>query len=563
LSRRYKVILGLLVMLVASSAAGADVTVDHSTKYQTIEGFGFFGARDVWWGDPANMVDDAWVSQVIDDLGMTLWRNEYYPPADSQNAQDANWDVQKPVVLALKAKADAERAPFKVLLTVWSPPAALKCQLGSDNLPIAGTPNPGGTKNGGALCPDKKDALVDWLKAGLQMYRDAGVEVYALSFQNEPLFVEPYNSCVYAASYYAEVLADIGPKLKAAFPNVKLFGSENMLEMEGGTDSQYFYTTAIKSSSGAANALDAIAVHGYSDGVLPTPSSKTAQLWTSLRTSFGEPMGKPLWMTETSGFDENWDQGPMQLARAIWAALYYGRLQAWVWWQGSELGGISDYSLMQGTQARGKKYFVSKGFYRFIRPGARMVDVQSNDSEVLAAAFEHEAMGAFTVVLINAGTQTKTLNLHGTNLPASFTAYRTSASEDCAQTGTAGASFELPASSVTTLVSGNVYESAIPLIDGGTPEAPDAGPRDGGFADGTGSVDSGSDAAALREDGKAAVAQSCGCGQASAATWTAYLLLAGVWLAFRVGRGRQKAFARLGPASRTRSRDSHRGRSLS
>jgi hypothetical protein len=42
-----------------------------------------------------------------------------------------------------------------------------------------------------------------------------------------------------------------------------------------------------------------------------------------------------------------------------------------VWWQGSELGGTTEYSLMAGPGTLSKRYHVSKQFYRFIRPGAR------------------------------------------------------------------------------------------------------------------------------------------------------------------------------------------------
>ena len=43
----------------ATSVLAADVTVDLTTKYQTIDGFGFFGAMDDWWGNASNLISDA------------------------------------------------------------------------------------------------------------------------------------------------------------------------------------------------------------------------------------------------------------------------------------------------------------------------------------------------------------------------------------------------------------------------------------------------------------------------------------------------------------------------
>ena len=464
-----RILLGAAILAIATSALAADVTVDRATKYQTIDGFGFFGAMDAWWGIPPNLVSDAWATQVLGDLGITIWRNEYYPPADSLAPQDADWTKQKPVVQTLKRIADAQNVPLKIILTVWSPPSSMKCTYQSGTwMPIEGTA-PQSTKGGHTLCQNSRDAFVSWLIAGLQMYKDIGVDVYGLSFQNEPYFTESYNSCFYYQPYYAQTLAYVGPKIKAAFPGVKLFGAENMLAMEAGSSDDYFYTGEIQRNAPAAAALDIIAVHGYNDGVVPTVSSQMSVLWSAMYSRFGQQMNKPLWMTETSGYLDTWSGGTVDgttypgasdLAYSMYAAIFYGHLSGWVWWQGSELGGFGPYSLMAGTNSLSKRYYVSKQFYRFIRPGARMVKVSSADSTVLAAAFEHMAMGSFTVIIINSSAQSKSVNLTGAGVPASLTMYTTSATDNCANKGAVSAgSITLAPNSVNTLVSGNVYET--------------------------------------------------------------------------------------------------------
>jgi O-glycosyl hydrolase len=471
--------------------ASADVTIDRATKYQSIEGFGFFGAADAWRSQ-ATVLNTTWSQMVIDDLGITMWRNEYYPTATADAPQDTQWDAQKPVVQSLYAAANASKAPLKTVLSVWSPPAEYKCVVTTNGIPDWGTCltpliRPTDTTGGNILDPSMVNSFAGWLVAGLQMYKDIGVDVYGLSMQNEPMLWD--NSCFYGQEQYAQHLSEVGQIVKASFPKVRLFGPENMLgiECDAGTNGTDFdpdsYTAAIMNNSGALSAIDRFAVHGYVDGFTPMTTSKLATFSTSYRTATAST-NKSLWMTETSGYNHTWTGGPctsnaistcsgaFDLAQAIYAGLYYGHMTAWLYRQGS--GGttpadLNELDLMAGPDNPGKNYYVSKQYYRYIRPGAQMVDAKSSDSSVLAVAFDNTQMGAFTIVAINTGAAATPLTLAGNNLPSSYKAIRTSASENAVELGTVSAgSITLPPSSITTLVSGNYLESQVPATDAGT-----------------------------------------------------------------------------------------------
>jgi hypothetical protein len=115
---------------------------------------------------------------------------------------------------------------------------------------------------------------------------------------------------------------------------------------------------------------------------------------------------------------------------------------------------------MAGTKEFSKRYYVSKQFFRFVRPGARMVKTSSADNSVLAVAFEHTGMDAFAVILINSSARSRSINLAGANLPSRYTMYTTSATENCADKGTVNSTgIVLQPSTVNTLVWGNTYES--------------------------------------------------------------------------------------------------------
>lgn len=444
-----------------------NITIDRSVKQQTIDGFGFFGAQDVWWGNAANMYSDAWANLAIKDLGITIWRDELHPPATAAVAQDADWNKHKPVVEGLVKIATENRVPLKFIFTVWSPPADLKCAVDAQNEPISGTPHPGGTKNGGTLDPAKYVEFGNWLADGIQLYKNSGADIYAISPQNEPFFKQPFNSCFYKPEkWYGDMLKNSIPVVKARFPNVKVFGSENMLAIEAGGDKQYFYNDNLKKDAAALQNLDVWAVHGYAEGITPTASSELARLWKVTKEEHKDPSGKPYWMTETSGYSESWKgtatqkSGALNLAMDIHAALYFGNVSAWVWWQGSQLDDIKEYNLMKGSTARGKKYYVSKHFYRFIRPGAKMVQLTYDDqANVFASAFEHTAMGAFTIVAINNTDKNVKLNLDGANIPDTFDFYVTTSSQNCEKKDAVNKNqVVLPPSSVVTLVNGNFME---------------------------------------------------------------------------------------------------------
>lgn len=450
------------------------VSIDRTLSYQSIDGFGFFGAKDVWWGSASNLYSDAWANQVLDDLGITIWRNEYFPPATPTVGQDADWAKQKPVVDGLYKAALAKKIPLKFVFTVWSPPASLKVALDANNNPIAGSPNAGGTKNGGTLDPTKYNEFGNWLADGIQLYKDLGIDVYAISPQNEPLFKQSFNSCYYQpitpnTGGYNNMIKGSIPVVKARFPSVKIFGSENMLGIEAGDDRQWFYNNYLLKDPAALSNIDILAVHGYSDGVSPTGSSQLTKLWKTTHTEHKTVANKPYWMTETSGYGENWlgntafKSGAINLALDMHAALYHGNASAWIWWQGSTHDPINEFSLMRNTQLKGKKYYVSKHFYRFIRPGAKMIKVGFEETAgIFASAYQHTTMGSLTIVLINNSDKQAKLNLTGSNIPSNFDYYITTASanENCKKSDAkvAKENIILPPYSVVTLVDGNTVE---------------------------------------------------------------------------------------------------------
>ena len=70
------------------------------------------------------MVNTAWFDAVVDDLGIAIWRDELPPPANAVSTQDADWNEMPPV---------AQAGVRLKILSVLSPPSAMKCVVGMGN----------------------------------------------------------------------------------------------------------------------------------------------------------------------------------------------------------------------------------------------------------------------------------------------------------------------------------------------------------------------------------------------------------------------------------------------
>src|SRR5690606_7630715 len=146
-------------------------------------------------------------------------------------------EKQLPVVQRLKAKADQHNVDSQFIASVWSPPAEMRWAASfswaGDEEATRWTDPTVTAKNGGTLNPGKYAEYAAYLNDHIELYRDAGVELYALSLQNEPAFSQPFNSCTYTTYWYNDLLINVVPGIKQRFPNVRIFGAEHMLAMEG------------------------------------------------------------------------------------------------------------------------------------------------------------------------------------------------------------------------------------------------------------------------------------------------------------------------------------------
>ena len=201
--------------------------------------------------------------------------------------------------------------------------------------------------------------------------REIGVDLYGLSVQNEPRFSQSYQSCVYDGESLRDLIKAVGSRFKREGITTKLFLPEDV----GWLDGVKSMTLPTLNDPEARQYVGMVATHGYAlDGI--APASTDAATWQTM-AGWGQPYNLPLWMTETSGY-KNTHEGAMSLAKAMYTALRFGNASAWVFWSLSS-GNLDEYSLMSSKGDKSKRYYVSKQFYRYVRPGAIRTDATTVD----------------------------------------------------------------------------------------------------------------------------------------------------------------------------------------
>jgi len=447
MSRALAAALAVATSTLATAASGAiTLAVNEAIEYQQIEGFGAWGAS--YQQNYGVYYDQRWANLLLDTVGYTMVRTQvfYQIEETNDNADPFVTDLSRfsltyneivqrwPTERALMQQAIASGIPLTFIGSVLSPPGWMK----TNNSPL----------NGGHLRPEYYDEFAEFVIAFIRLYeRETGIRLYAVSLENEPQWAQPYPSCQYTPQEYRDMMKVVGPRLEAAgLGDVRLFMAEDLLINWG------YYEGVCTQDPACRAQIDRYAVHGYDiNASSPMPSSGAATAWRRAYTN-AHSVGIPLWMTETSGYAETW-QGAMNLAQAIYAALKHGKVSAWLWYASTWSSNASTGLFADGG-LRTMRSDVSRNYYRFIRPGATMVDLAvTGDTTVFAVAFNHKQDQTLTVVMVNPASQSKTVQLAGNALPVSMQRYVTTAAKHCVreQNSSAAAPLTLEPSSVTTL----------------------------------------------------------------------------------------------------------------
>lgn len=502
-----------------ASYSQIQITIDKTKQYQTIDGFGGFGARDVPWSGSGPLYNDTYIKKIVNDLGLTISRTQVPTTFEmvNDNNDPFNTDLSKynvdkdakqvfgnedackgehmplnsqtPWMAAMNDEGKRNGETIKFVASVWSPPYWMKytkCYFGNDpswhklimsEIQSAENPN------------DRKDEYAEYCVAFIRKVKEMtkttlnpnGIDLYAISLQNEPAFGQlGFSSSIYTPAELARVIRHVGKRFEKEGIKTKIFWPEDIGDL--GRFAQY--VNAVNSDPTIRPYGHIGAVHAYNaNGTIAGSQNQT--LWDAMYRTVNRYGPKPFWQTETSGYykvPEKKDAegkiiqypeilwgGGMNLATTMQVALKHGKVSAWLFWSIGNSSNINDgYQFLHNDQPN-INYYVSKHFYKFIRPGAVQVDASTADASVLPVAFQHNDKKTLTLVVINQDSvKSKTIKLNfpdGTMPPSTFTRYETSSpslydvtpSTKAENKGTVSATstIVLPPNSITTLVGTN------------------------------------------------------------------------------------------------------------
>ena len=441
-----------VVDLAANVVSNVAVSVNTASTHQSIDGFGGF----MYWDTDIELAVNS-----TNDMGLSMVRFGMFDEGfeavnDNSNPNIINHDAfnYSAINFELIRQLSQRTSVQKFILTMWSAPDWMKLNKHSSS--------PNGYMQDNRVMPEYYEEYAEHMVAIIKAIKArTGVELYAISLQNEPQFNQFYPSALVNPQEMRDMIKIVGPRMEAEGLSTKIYAAE-VLPAQGGLKD---YLDAVYNDPAANPYQQIAALHNYDTDGINVGGAGAAQWADYYGWASRTPYPKVTWMTETSGHPNTWN-GSVDLMANIYNALKFGKISAWVYWSIFVGEGSAEFGLVI-DKLPSIKYFVSKNYYKYVRPGAVMVDATSPDADVLSLAFKHTAENTFTSILINKSSVAKVIQLTGPGIPITLAAYTTSASKSFEQSAVSNGLVILPPSSIVT-----VYGSTSGTVDNQVPSVP-------------------------------------------------------------------------------------------
>lgn len=392
------------------------LTVDASTKYQSMIGFG--GAmtdasaylietklaapqRDSLMQELFGRVSGIGLSYVRIPMGASDFSFSQYSYDDLEVGQtdsslshfsiapDSNYKIP-----ALK-EALAINPSLTLLASPWSPPSWMKS---------------GGSMIWGELLHDYYDTFAEYFARFLEDYKAAGIPIAAITIQNEPHFITQDYPGMYVSDSNRAILIGqhVGPLLAIRAPNVKI------LDWDQSWDDPSAPLNVL-ADAGAAKYASGVAWHCYAGD----PS-------VQLNVHNKHP-DKEMWVTECSGGFSVSDWGE-NLNKFV-GNVIIGSTRNWArgvqFWNialdendGPHTGGCPDcrgivtINSTSGVVTRNVEYYALAHASKFVRPGSSRIASSTNVSGLQSVAFQNADDGSKALIVFNSGNGTRSFAVH-------------------------------------------------------------------------------------------------------------------------------------------------------
>ena len=424
------IVLFLTINITSFPQTTVSGVVNASETHQTMDGF---GASIAWYENTLtnHPLKDSIYYYIFENLGLDILRlrNVY-------RNSPTNFAPEFASIVQAMYNVSSERP--KILISSWSPPANIK----SNN-----------NVNGGNNATLKKDSTGEymykefgeyWVNA-LNAYKSVGIEPDYITLQNELSYDASWESCRFDPTENATVAgydkaldsvylalqnADLHPKILA--PEVHGIGYNTFQNYAAAFNHDF---------------ADGYCYHLYHGG---GGNANPDAFNTNLSAIANNYTDKPIWQTE---YDVgNW----MQTVWLMHNCLVNGNVSAYLWWELVWPSGSKPLVEMQSNNFLIYKYYWAfRQYSKFISAGWKRVGSQTDNSDLRMSAFINPDNNKLTLVILNIGTNTDTMNINIQNFNATNgIVVRTSDTENGVvinknYDGTSA--MEFPPNSITTL----------------------------------------------------------------------------------------------------------------
>jgi glucosylceramidase len=407
----------------STAATSTTITVDESTTYQTIDGFGasMTGASAYLLNQKMSASQrDALLTDLFGASGIhlsflrhTMGGSDFSAQGDftyddkPQGQTDtglSSFSIANDLVdlVPMLQAARAKNSSLKIMGTPWSAPAWMKEVYG--------------LRNGGWLSTAYYQTYANYFVKYVQAYAAQGLPVYAVTLQNEPLYAAPYMSMRMDAGNQAAFLKNnIGPAFQAAGLSTKLIVYDHNWDHSE-------YPNNVFADAAAAQYAAGSAFHGYGGSV----SGQT--------TTHNAYPGKDIWFTEISGTAGSSFAGDLK-----WHAsnIIIGTTRNWaksaLEWNlaldqnnGPTNGGcttcrgVVTINNMTGAVTRNVEYYALAHASKFVDPGAVRINSNTVAGGIETVAFRNPD-GSKVLIALNNSNASNTFKVSWTGQSFNYT----------------------------------------------------------------------------------------------------------------------------------------------
>ncbi|WP_341279653.1 carbohydrate-binding protein [Paenibacillus sp. FSL H8-0537] len=340
-------------------SAASDAVINLSAEKQLIKGFGGIN-HPAWIGDLTASQRDTAFGNGQNQLGFSVLR--IFVDGDSNN-----WSKEVPT-----AKRAIEQGAL-VFASPWNPPASM-----------IETFNKNGDTSAKRLKYDKYAAYAQHLNDFVTYMKNNGVNLYAISVQNEPDYAHDWTW------WTPQEMLRFMKENAGSIQNAKVMAPESFQYLKNMSD------PILNDPQALAN-MDILGAHLYGTSV----------------SNFAYPLfkqkgaGKELWMTEVYYPNSNnnsadlWPEA-LDVSHHIHNAMVEGDFQAYVWWYIRR-----QYGPMKEDGTISKRGYNMAHFSKFVRPGYVRVDAtKTPETNVHVSAYK----GNNKVVIVAINRSTSAVN---------------------------------------------------------------------------------------------------------------------------------------------------------